>query len=148
MGNKPVQTGKNDLVIPLKGQRGYCGYYCGAADRNRTGTTVARREILSLLRLPIPPQRHLCALIAIDVVNNIESRKIVKKKPEKSDNEHAEQERGTDERPSMKTRPSIERYCRDWAAFNSLLAITGVAAVGIENPCLVLLELENLRAEF
>ncbi len=30
----------------------------GAADRNRTGTTVARREILSLLRLPIPPQRH------------------------------------------------------------------------------------------
>jgi hypothetical protein len=30
----------------------------GAADRNRTGTTVARREILSLLRLPISPQRH------------------------------------------------------------------------------------------
>jgi hypothetical protein len=32
--------------------------FCGAADRDRTGTTVARREILSLLRLPIPPQRH------------------------------------------------------------------------------------------
>ena len=30
----------------------------GAAGRDRTGTTVASREILSLLRLPIPPQRH------------------------------------------------------------------------------------------
>ncbi len=30
----------------------------GAADRGRTDTTVARREILSLLRLPVPPQRH------------------------------------------------------------------------------------------
>ena len=30
-------------------------YKCGAADRDRTGTTVARREILSLLRLPILP---------------------------------------------------------------------------------------------
>jgi hypothetical protein len=34
-------------------------FICGAADRDRTGTTVARREILSLLRLPIPPQRHI-----------------------------------------------------------------------------------------
>ena len=35
----------------------------GAADRDRTGTTVAHREILSLLRLPVPPQRHGCGEI-------------------------------------------------------------------------------------
>ena len=35
----------------------------GAADRDRTGTTVAHREILSLLRLPVPPQRHGCVEI-------------------------------------------------------------------------------------
>jgi hypothetical protein len=33
-------------------------FFSGAAARDRTGTGVAPREILSLLRLPISPQRH------------------------------------------------------------------------------------------
>ncbi len=40
---------KSEEAKPLKS---------GAADRNRTGTPVAQRGILSPLRLPIPPQRH------------------------------------------------------------------------------------------
>ena len=31
----------------------------GAEDRNRTGTVVSYRRILSPLRLPVPPPRHL-----------------------------------------------------------------------------------------
>jgi integrase len=42
-----------------EGETGAKSLISGAADRNRTGTTVARREILSLLRLPISPQRHV-----------------------------------------------------------------------------------------
>jgi hypothetical protein len=49
-------------------------FISGAADRNRTGTTVARREILSLLRLPISPQRH-----GSNINNYSETRFIVKK---------------------------------------------------------------------
>ena len=30
----------------------------GAEDRNRTGTVVSNRRILSPLRLPVPPPRH------------------------------------------------------------------------------------------
>ena len=30
----------------------------GAGDRNRTGTDIAIRRILSPLRLPVPPPRH------------------------------------------------------------------------------------------
>ena len=33
--------------------------YCGAAGRGRTGTIGEDRGILSPLRLPIPPQRHI-----------------------------------------------------------------------------------------
>ena len=51
-------------------------FFFGAAARDRTGTTVARREILSLLRLPVPPQRH-----ALVRVNNIESQFFVKINP-------------------------------------------------------------------
>ena len=31
----------------------------GAEDRNRTGTVVTYRRILSPVRLPVPPPRHL-----------------------------------------------------------------------------------------
>ncbi len=30
----------------------------GAEDRNRTGTVISNRRILSPLRLPVPPPRH------------------------------------------------------------------------------------------
>jgi hypothetical protein len=30
----------------------------GAEDRNRTGTEISLRRILSPLRLPVPPPRH------------------------------------------------------------------------------------------
>lgn len=33
-------------------------FYGGADDRNRTGTVVSNREILSLLRLPVSPRPH------------------------------------------------------------------------------------------
>ena len=32
--------------------------FSGAEDRNRTGTNVTTRRILSPLRLPVPPPRH------------------------------------------------------------------------------------------
>ena len=38
-----------------------CSKYClffGAEDRNRTGTEISLRGILSPLRLPVPPPRH------------------------------------------------------------------------------------------
>ena len=38
--------------------------YCGAAGRGRTGTIGEDRGILSPLRLPIPPQRH----ITLDII--------------------------------------------------------------------------------
>ena len=34
----------------------YC--WIGAGDRNRTGTVISNRRILSPLRLPVPPPRH------------------------------------------------------------------------------------------
>ncbi len=33
-------------------------FLTGAEDRNRTGTDVSIRRILSPLRLPVPPPRH------------------------------------------------------------------------------------------
>ena len=42
----------------------------------------------------------------------------------------------------------FQRYCRDRAAVYSLLAVAGVTGVGIDNPCLVIPEFENLGAEF
>lgn len=33
-------------------------FLIGAGDRNRTGTDIAIRRILSPLRLPVPPPRH------------------------------------------------------------------------------------------
>jgi hypothetical protein len=50
----------------------------GAAGENRTHTTVARREILSLLRLPIPPQRLKKKMNEFEM-NIIESTPFVKK---------------------------------------------------------------------
>lgn len=65
----------------IKKDRKETGLFCGAADRDRTGTTVARREILSLLRLPIPPQRRASEHDEPPcVLNIIETTPFVKKK--------------------------------------------------------------------
>ncbi len=43
----------------------------GAEDRNRTGTEISLRRILSPLRLPVPPPRHIiiCQTVKGSVVN-------------------------------------------------------------------------------
>jgi hypothetical protein len=41
-----------------------------------------------------------------------------------------------------------QRDCRDRAAVHCLLTIAGVAAVGIDDPCLIIPQFENLGAEF
>ena len=38
-----------------------CSKSCGAEDRNRTGTVVTYRRILSPVRLPVPPPRRISA---------------------------------------------------------------------------------------
>lgn len=49
---------------------------------------------------------------------------------------------------SEATRFLIQRYCSDGAAVNCLPAVAGVAAVGINNPRLVVPESKNLWAKF
>jgi hypothetical protein len=51
MGEK---SNKKGLIIKAFFER----YFLGAGDRNRTGTGVSIRRILSPLRLPVPPPRH------------------------------------------------------------------------------------------
>jgi hypothetical protein len=41
----------------------------------------------------------------------------------------------------------VQCYCRDWTAVYSLLAITGIAGIRANNPCLVVLEFKNFGAK-
>ena len=50
--------------------------------------------------------------------------------------------------PPETNRTLFQRYGRDGAAVYSLLTVAGVAAVGIDNPCLIIPEFENLGTEF
>ena len=43
----------------------------GAGDRNRTGTALSDRRILSPVRLPIPPLRHINKLLYYNTINII-----------------------------------------------------------------------------
>ena len=38
----------------------------GAEDRNRTGTVISHRRILSPVRLPVPPPRHLAPRVGLE----------------------------------------------------------------------------------
>ncbi len=69
-GNPSPYTPGSDPVSGDKVREHY-----GAADRNRTGTGVAPRGILSPLRLPIPPQRH--TLLDIRII--METARVVKR---------------------------------------------------------------------
>ena len=46
------------LVIQIKEDYFACAKNLGAEDRNRTGTVVTYRRILSPVRLPVPPPRQ------------------------------------------------------------------------------------------
>ena len=50
----------------------------GAEDRNRTGTTGEGRRILSPVRLPVPPLRHIIILLLIltDIPKSMSSHKL------------------------------------------------------------------------
>ena len=110
------------------------------------------------MRLPIPPQRLLATVY---VENIIETTRFVKKNVRNSDNcskkkycDHSGQ--GTD--AGMKKRRGLEPLLNnyvlfhgdrcDGAAVDSLLAVAGVAGIGIDDPGLVVSELEHLGAEF
>ena len=47
------------LVIQIKEDYFACAKNLGAEDRNRTGTVVTYRRILSPVRLPVPPPRQV-----------------------------------------------------------------------------------------
>ena len=46
--------------LPTAPPRDIMFYIYGAEDRNRTGTVITHRRILSPVRLPVPPPRRDC----------------------------------------------------------------------------------------
>ena len=111
------------------------------------------------MRLPIPPQRLLATVY---VENIIETKRFVKKNVRNSDLCAEKQSRdhsGQGTNTGMNRRRGSELLLLnnyvlfhadrgDGAAINGLLAVAGIAGIGIEDPGLVVSELEHLGAEF
>ena len=119
----------------------------GAADRNRTGTGVAPRGILSPLRLPIPPQRRVATVYEENI---IETNRFVKKNVRNHDSCAKNRYRGhsgqgTDagmnrrrgSKPLLNNNVLLHGDRGDGAAVDSLLTVAGVAGIGIDDPGLV-----------
>jgi hypothetical protein len=88
------------------------------------------------LRLPIPPQRRL---VTVYVENIIETKRIVKKNVRN-------RRRGSE--PLLNNNVLFHGDRCDGAAVDRLLTVAGVAGIGIDDPGLVVSELEHLGAEF